>query len=304
MISRIRCLVREQFDIADSRILSRTDDPKPRGHMIAFRINGGGPRRDRVPIAGTIPTVRSVPGQWRWAATPVGVRYRPDVHLSGHSGYLVDMPKSPEPLLTRERIIAVALRLVDTEGLAKLSTRRVAKEMGVSSPALYYHFDSMDDILVGVIREAMRSMSEPDPNSQWTDQVTLLSYSYRETLIAHPNLAPVMVRHPYRRFGGGVIAGLARAMAADGMPARLIPAALSSFESYVFGAGVSAQADYEEPLPNEMPELDDFPDVAAALLTAQNNAVSFGEGLQSLIAGWQARTIAYRQQHPAGQEVG
>jgi AcrR family transcriptional regulator len=214
------------------------------------------------------------------------------------------MTRSPEPLLTRERIVAVALRLVDTDGLARLSTRRVAAEMGVSSAALYYHFDSMDDILAGVIREAMRSMSEPDPSSQWTDQITLLSYSYRETLIAHPNLAPAMVRHQYRRFGGAVIAGLARAMAADGMPARLIPAVLSSFESYVFGAGVSAQADYEEPLPDVMPELDEYPDVATALLTAQNNAVSFGEGLQSLIAGWQARTVAYRQRRPAGQEAG
>jgi hypothetical protein len=113
-----------------------------------------------------------------------------------------------------------------------------------------------------------------------------------------------MVRRPYRRFGGSVIAGLARAMAADGMPADLIPAALSSFESYVFGAGVSAQADYEEPLPDEMPELDAFPGVAAALLTAQDDDVSFGEGLRSLIAGWQARTSAYHQHRPAGQEAG
>jgi AcrR family transcriptional regulator len=214
------------------------------------------------------------------------------------------MPGPPEPLLTRERIVAVALRLVDSDGLAGLSTRRVAAEMGVSSPALYYHFDSMDDILVGVIREAMRSMSKPDPTSHWTDQVTSLCYSYRETLIAHPNLAPAMVRHPYRRFGGGVIAGLARAIAADGMPTHLIPAALSSFEFYVFGAVVSAQADYDEPLPDEMPELDDFPGVATALLTAQNNDVSFGEGLRSLIAGWQARTSAYQQHRPAGQEAG
>jgi AcrR family transcriptional regulator len=213
------------------------------------------------------------------------------------------MPRQPEPLLTRERIVAVALRLVDSDGLAGLSTRRVAAEMNVSSPALYYHFDSMDDVLVGVIREAMRSMREPDPTSHWTDQVTSLCYSYRETLIAHPNLAPAMVRHPYRRFGGGVIAGLARAMAADGMPAHLIPAALSSFEFYVFGAVVSAQADYDEPLPDDMPELDDFPDVATALLTAQNDEVSFGEGLRSLIGGWQARTSTDHPPRPADHDA-
>jgi AcrR family transcriptional regulator len=296
--------VRERLRIAEGRKHGRTEDPIPCGHSVEFPTNGGDPRHDLVPNPGAVTEVGWVLGFWQRAATPVGVRCRPDVHPAGHSSYLVGMPRSPEPLLTRERIVAVALRLVDSDGLAGLSTRRVAAEMGVSSAALYYHFDSMDDILAAVIREAMRSVSEPDATLQWTDQVTSLSYSYRETLIAHPNLAPAMVRRPYRRFGGGVIAGLARAMAAGGMPAHFIPAALSSFESYVFGAGVSAQADYEEPLPDEMPELDDFPGVATALLTAQNNDVSFGEGLRSLIAGWQARTSAYHQHRPAGQDAG
>jgi AcrR family transcriptional regulator len=212
------------------------------------------------------------------------------------------MTRSPEPVLTRERIIAAALRLVDEDGLSGLSTRRVAAAIGVTSAALYYHFDSMDDILAGVVREAMRSMSEPDPTSHWTTQITKLSYSYRDTLIAHPNLAPAMVRHPYRRFGGSVIAGLVRAMAADGIPASIIPAVLGSFEFYVFGAGVFAQTTYETPLPDPMTELDEFPDVARALLAPHDNDASFAEGLQSLIAGLKARIRSHQQHQSANQQ--
>jgi len=114
-----------------------------------------------------------------------------------------------------------------------------------------------------------------------------------------------MVRRPYRRFGGSVIAGLARAMAADGDARGPYSGCRSVASSPTFSAtGVSAQADYEEPLPDEMPELDAFPGVATALLTAQDDDVSFGEGLRSLIAGWQARTSAYYQHRPAPQEAG
>jgi AcrR family transcriptional regulator len=211
------------------------------------------------------------------------------------------MTRSPEPILTRERIVAVALRLVDEHGLAGMSTRRVAAELGITSGALYYHFDSMDDIVAGVVRQAMRSICEPDPASHWTAQITVLCHSYRDTLIAHPNLAPAMVRHPYRRFGGSVVAGLAKAMAADGVPASIIPAVLGSFELYVFGAGIFGQTVYESPLPDTMAELDELPDVAQALLGAQDSVASFEEGLQSLIAGWQARKSSL-QTHRAANE--
>jgi AcrR family transcriptional regulator len=206
------------------------------------------------------------------------------------------MPRPPEPILSRERIAEVGLRLVDTNGLDGLSTRLVAAEMGVSSPALYYHFDSKDSILNAVIEMAIGDVVPPDPNQHWTDQISAMCYTYRETLIAHPNLAPAMVRLTSRRFGGRIVAGLARAMAIDGVPAGLIPTVLNSFEIYVFGAGVSAKAEYEKPLPATLAELDDFPEVADALLSAQDEEASFREGLQALLTGWQSRIASLQQQ--------
>jgi hypothetical protein len=145
----------------------------------------------------------------------------------------------------------------------------------------------------------MRSMRVPDPTSHWTDQVIALCYSYRDTLIAHPNLAPAMVRLVDRRFDGRGVAGLARAMAIDGIPTRVVPGVLSSLELYVFGAGVSAHADCEKSLPGTMPELDDFPEVLNALLTAQNNEATFCEGLKAFLAGWQARIARLQPERSA-----
>jgi hypothetical protein len=82
----------------------------------------------------------------------------------------------------------------------------------------------------------------------------------------------------------------------DGVPAALIPTVLSSFEIYVFGAGVSAKPEYEQPRPAAMIELDEFPEVAESFRTAQDDEASFREGLQALITGWQARIASLQQQ--------
>jgi len=55
------------------------------------------------------------------------------------------------PLLNRERIVGAALALVDAEGLAALSTRRLAAELGVSGPSLYNHFATKDALLDAVV---------------------------------------------------------------------------------------------------------------------------------------------------------
>ncbi|MCP2325465.1 acetyl-CoA/propionyl-CoA carboxylase biotin carboxyl carrier protein [Hamadaea flava] len=50
-------LVREQFRIADGEPLRFTEDPRPRGHSIEFRINGEDPGRGFLPAPGTVTTL-------------------------------------------------------------------------------------------------------------------------------------------------------------------------------------------------------------------------------------------------------
>lgn len=58
------------------------------------------------------------------------------------------MPKSGAQ--TRERILAVAVRLFGEQGYEKTSMREVAEELSVSKPALYYHFRSKEELLAGI----------------------------------------------------------------------------------------------------------------------------------------------------------
>ncbi|MEV7024427.1 TetR/AcrR family transcriptional regulator [Kitasatospora sp. NPDC093558] len=145
------------------------------------------------------------------------------------------MARPRTPLLSRERIVAAALRLIDAEGLDALSTRRLATELSVSGPSLYNHFATKDDLLDAVvdtvIGEVDLSMfggsqggglqggglqgngslgSGPQGSgpvgtagagapTPWPDALRDWARSYRAALAAHPNIVPVLAQGPGRR---------------------------------------------------------------------------------------------------------
>ncbi|WP_316525051.1 TetR/AcrR family transcriptional regulator [Kitasatospora brasiliensis] len=127
------------------------------------------------------------------------------------------MARPRTPLLSRERIVAAALRLIDDEGLDALSTRRLATELSVSGPSLYNHFATKDELLDAVvdsvIGEVDLSMFSTDSASgtsgtsgsaggvgiTWQEALRDWARSYRAALAAHPNIVPVLAQGPGRR---------------------------------------------------------------------------------------------------------
>ncbi|MFE5792679.1 TetR/AcrR family transcriptional regulator [Streptomyces sp. NPDC056503] len=62
--------------------------------------------------------------------------------------------------LTRERVLHAALTVADAEGLAALSMRRVAVELGVETMALYRYTASKDDLLDGLVETLFLEVEE------------------------------------------------------------------------------------------------------------------------------------------------
>jgi AcrR family transcriptional regulator len=54
--------------------------------------------------------------------------------------------------LSREQIVGQAIALMDAEGPGALTLRRLARELGVEAPALYWHFAGNDDLCREVVR--------------------------------------------------------------------------------------------------------------------------------------------------------
>jgi len=53
---------------------------------------------------------------------------------------------------TRDRILQAALRLFNEEGVAEVSTNRIAAELGISPGNLYYHFKTKREIVERLFR--------------------------------------------------------------------------------------------------------------------------------------------------------
>lgn len=131
------------------------------------------------------------------------------------------MARPRKPLLSRERIVATALTLIDGEGLQAVSTRRLAAELGVSGPSLYNHFTTKDDILDAVadavVAQVDLSMFDGDPD--WRESLVGWARSYRAALAAHPNIVPFLAQGPGRRPAGLRMAdAVFGAMTAAGWP--------------------------------------------------------------------------------------
>jgi len=67
---------------------------------------------------------------------------------SPHSG----PPAVSEHALSRSRVVATAIEVADAEGLAALSMRRVAAELGTATMSLYRHVRDKDDLLMLMVQ--------------------------------------------------------------------------------------------------------------------------------------------------------
>ncbi|MER7005775.1 TetR/AcrR family transcriptional regulator C-terminal domain-containing protein [Dactylosporangium sp. NPDC000555] len=110
------------------------------------------------------------------------------------------MARPRTPLLSRERIVEVATAIVDAEGLDALSTRRLARELGVRAPSLYNHFATKEEIVdaIGdtIVAGVDLSMLGRDP---WPAALRAWARAYRAAFREHPNVVPFLARGPARR---------------------------------------------------------------------------------------------------------
>jgi AcrR family transcriptional regulator len=70
----------------------------------------------------------------------------------------VAKPVSPRGL-ARERVLAAALALFAEHGVHGTSLKMIADRVGVSKAAVYYQFQSKEDIAMGVIRPTLEDMA-------------------------------------------------------------------------------------------------------------------------------------------------
>ncbi|MBL1082397.1 TetR/AcrR family transcriptional regulator C-terminal domain-containing protein [Streptomyces actinomycinicus] len=90
------------------------------------------------------------------------------------------------------RITEVALRIVDGEGLAALTMRRVAEEMGVRHTSLYRHVASRDELLVELVDHVLGEVRPAESGKGWRADAEQSAWDFRRVLLGHPAIVPLL----------------------------------------------------------------------------------------------------------------
>jgi len=99
--------------------------------------------------------------------------------------------------LDRDTVVRTALRLIDEAGLESLTLRKLAAELGVQAPALYWHFRNKRELLDAVAERLgaeQRTLTGTTPEDgqpwwEWLEQTLLAG---RDGLLAHRDSAQIV----------------------------------------------------------------------------------------------------------------
>lgn len=169
-------------------------------------------------------------------------------------------PRTSRAPLSRARVLGAAVAIADAGGIASLTIRSLAAELGVKPMSVYHHVSNKDEILDGIVDIVFSEIELPVVGGNWYAEMRRRAASARATLRRHPwaigllesrtNPGPATLKHH-----DAVIGTLRRA----GFSITMTAHAYALIDAYVYGFAVTEAA-----LPINGPE--PVPEVADRIL--------------------------------------
>jgi AcrR family transcriptional regulator len=152
--------------------------------------------------------------------------------------------------LSRERVLRSAMAIADAGGIAALTIRSLAEDLGVKPMSVYHHVAGKAEILDAIVEEVFAEIDLPSPGGDWEAEIRRRSHSARQVLRRHPwaiglmesrtSPGPATLKHHDANIGTLRAAGFSVAMTAH---------AYAVIDSYVYGFALQEAA-----LPFEGPD--------------------------------------------------
>jgi TetR/AcrR family tetracycline transcriptional repressor len=202
--------------------------------------------------------------------------------------------------LSRERVVAAALQIVDRDGLDGLTMRALGRELGVDPMAVYHWVPSKDDLLDLIVEAVFREMPlDPNllPKGDWKERYFHAAKTYRDALRRHPHALPVLAtRPPLSLTAMRVVEFAMRILRDAGFPPATALGAVNAMAWFVIGF-VLAEVGLPPGAESDVGEEDqaallrtmtreEFPNVLEALDEyGQSWDLQFAFGMKALIRG-------------------
>lgn len=219
--------------------------------------------------------------------------------------------KNPRGTLTDERIIGECLALLDEEGAAGLTFRRIGAKLGADPTAVYRHFRNKDELILALMDNLIgQGLDGFTPHDDWRDTLKDVSWRTRRVYLAHPQAAVLGTIRVTRREGEMriveiILSALAEAGFDDEEAARLyrglddLTLAFASLDAGFRVLDAEQQAKDEGAWSKEYAAVDSavYPHIArsAAHLAVIDEDSTFGVALDLAIEAISARAAAKRR---------
>ncbi|MDT8913610.1 TetR/AcrR family transcriptional regulator [Amycolatopsis sp. PS_44_ISF1] len=141
--------------------------------------------------------------------------------------------------LTLERIISAAVAALDSDGAERLTMRRLAERLEVTSTALYWHVSTKEDLLALALDHIVGEVPVPAPQASPRAGIRALLLGWRAAMLAHP-WSPALLGRPL--LGPHVLARteyLQAALLRSGLDGADLAAARQTLVSFVLGASMA-----------------------------------------------------------------
>ncbi|GAA4190424.1 tetracycline resistance transcriptional repressor TetR(A) [Streptosporangium oxazolinicum] len=178
---------------------------------------------------------------------------------------------------TRATVMRTALRLLNEVGLDGLTTRRLAQELDVQSPALYRHFGSKQELLdhmaATMVEDAFAHLARPAPDQDWADWLAERGRVLRRSLLSCRDGARLHIGARPVGNQDVVSDSVIEVLGEAGFPPAHARRVALVINRYTLGWIVEEQASADRPVPGESRETAD---------------ADFEYGLRTILAGVRA----------------
>ncbi|RWP48399.1 TetR/AcrR family transcriptional regulator [Mesorhizobium sp.] len=152
----------------------------------------------------------------------------------------VQEPRS-EPPLSRERIVATAVELLDAQGVDGLTMRRLADRLGSGVMSLYWHVDNKEDVFDLALDSVLEYRGPPQivESQDWREEIVHMLEDWRASMLRHPWSASLL---PHRALGPNILGRLellSKTLSRAGVADADVNVAIWSLWNYVMGATIT-----------------------------------------------------------------
>jgi len=195
--------------------------------------------------------------------------------------------------LTRGRVLSAAHALIERDGLAAFSIRRLGARLGCEPMSVYHYFPSKAHLLDALVDRALAGVTVPPPGADPEDRLRQMCREYRAMARRQPKLYQLIALHRLNtpmgvRFIESVLT-LIHALSPD---PRFVAQSFRALGYYLTGAALDETAGYasgpsavdavsDDYIAQECPRLS----AAAAYFKPEWWDSTFELGLETLLAG-------------------